>query len=690
MQGEPHNNRLIHEKSPYLLQHARNPVDWYPWGAEAFKEAKESGKPIFLSIGYATCHWCHMMESESFSDHEIASLMNDTFINIKVDREELPEVDAFYMECAQSMMIGAVGWPLNVVLTPDLKPFFAITYVPPDSRAGLMGMIQVVEQIDEIWKGEDREKVTEQANQIIETFASNIQAKGDEMPDELHISNTAELIYKLADALYGGIKGMPKFPVPCQIFFMLRYLYDSFDGRALFYAERTLDMMQRGGIRDHLGGGFSRYAVDEKWQTPHFEKMIYDNTLLARAYLETWQLTKEPMLCEIAIETLEYLLREMRHPEGPFYCAQDADSDGREGYFYTWEKQEIQEVLGIEESLIFCDFFSVTEMGNFHGRNILHAPLSSAEFAERYLLDEEEFMQKINEQKELLWKTRESRTPPFKDDKVLCAWNGLLIYTLAYAYSTTRKEKFLIAAQQAARFIKTHMWQDGKLLRRWREDDSRYTGTLDDHAFLIHGLLMLYEVDGDTGWLAWSLQLTAILHKDYKAEDGAFYTTDSSDPHLLLQRCEFADGALPSGSGVHCENLLRLHQLTNEEHYLTSAKETLRAVKEYLDGYTPSYCYHLMTLQRYLDEKAVELIIALNDQESHKTEIQDALAEHFIPHKVVIWKTPNDEHLGELLPLTQNKNCIRENTTLYICYNGRCQLPLTKLSDMLDAIKKLG
>jgi uncharacterized protein len=366
----PYTNRLISQKSPYLLQHAHNPVDWYPWGLEAFAAAKESDKPIFLSIGYATCHWCHVMEEECFEDSQVAKKMNEAFINIKVDREEQPEIDSLYMEFAQSMMAGSAGWPLNLLLTPDLKPFFAATYLPPITSHGLMGLIDLIERIGEIWKGDERENIVEQASKILEVFSGSVHYQGDELPNKGQVEDTADVIFKMADPVYGGMKGAPKFPIGYQANFMLRYSAAKNDSRAVFLVERTLDRMQRGGVYDHLGGGFSRYSTDEKWLVPHFEKMLYDNALLIDSYLEAWQLTRKPLYRKICEEVIQYILRDMTNAQGAFCSAEDADSEGREGWFYTWDYEEVKKILGDKESELFCEYYNITPEGNLEERNI--------------------------------------------------------------------------------------------------------------------------------------------------------------------------------------------------------------------------------------------------------------------------------------------------------------------------------
>lgn len=681
-------NRLIQQKSPYLLQHAHNPVDWYPWGEEAFQAAKEQDKPIFLSIGYATCHWCHVMERESFENVEVAQLLNQAFINIKVDREELPDVDSLYMEFSQSMMAGAAGWPLNVILTPNLEPFFAATYLPAYSSHGLMGLTDLIERISDLWTGEERGKILNQAEKIVELFSQNIHTKGEDLPDFEQVTATTELLYKMADPVYGGIKGAPKFPIGYQYSFFLRYYKEMKDHRALFLVDRTLDMMHRGGIYDHLGGGFSRYSVDEKWLVPHFEKMLYDNAILAQSYLEAWQLTQKPLYRQVCEEILGYILRDMTHPEGGFYSAEDADSEGHEGLFYTWPYEEVMEVLG-KEGKLFCQFYNITPEGNFEGRNILHTLLSLEEFAVQHHLKEEELSSKFEAQRRELWQVREKRIHPLKDDKVLSSWNGLTIYTLAEAGKAFQYEPYLQAAIKAARFIKSRLWRDGDLLRRWRDGQSMFSGSLDEYAFMIRGVLSLFEANAGTEWLEWAIEMTQKLKDSYKdAEGGAFYQTDGSDKNLLLRRCQFSDGAEPSGNAIHAENLLRLYQLTQEDDYLQQAEDIFKGVKEFLENYPPGYCYHVMNLMRYYDNKAPTLVIALNSKKEYEKELKENIYQHFLPHKAVIWQT-HDVELEEMLPFIKNQEGQNDHTTLYLCHQGVCQKPLTQLAEMMEAINKL-
>lgn len=683
-------NRLIKQKSPYLLQHAHNPVDWYPWGEEAFKAAIELDKPIFLSIGYATCHWCHVMEQECFENLNVAQLMNETFINIKVDREELPEVDGLYMEFAQSMMAGSAGWPLNLILTPHLQPIFAATYLPPTSSHGLMGLTELIIRIREVWEGEERENVMEQASKIVEVFAETIHYKGDDLPEREQVEDTADVLFKMADPVYGGMKGTPKFPIGYQANFMLRYSATQKDSRAVFLVERTLDMMHRGGIYDHLGGGFSRYSVDEKWLVPHFEKMLYDNALLVDSYLEAWQLTKKPLYREICEDIIRYILRDMTHPDGGFYSAEDADSEGHEGWFYTWPFEEVQTILGKKESELFCEFYSVTPEGNFEGRNILNTPFRLEEFAERHQKSYQELYTLFLDQKHKLWKEREKRSHPLKDDKILTSWNGLMIHSLIQAGCAFSETRYLDAALKAAQFIKKNMWDGKSLLRRWREGEGLYNAGLDEYTFLIRALISLFEAGLGSEWLLWAKQLSDIVLNKFKAQDdGAFFQTDGTDTNIILRKCQFADGAEPSGNAIHCENLLRFYQLTADPDYLDQAEDILRAAKKYIDSYSPGYCFHIMNLNRFYDPHAPTIVIALRDEDQDQTAIRQAIYSHFIPNKAIIWRKDDDKNLLDFIPFLQKQGPIDRKTTLYICHEGVCKTPIQNRQEILEAIHRL-
>ena len=689
MPDHPFTNRLILEKSPYLLQHAHNPVNWYPWGEEAFAAAKAEDRPIFLSIGYATCHWCHVMEKECFENVEIAKLMNCAFINIKVDREELPEVDSLYMEFSQSMMAGSAGWPLNVILTPSLQPFFAATYLPPQTQKGMMGMRDLVARIQQVWTGEERERVMEQAGHIVEVFSAAVHVSGEQLPDREKVALAAELLFRMADPVYGGMKGAPKFPVGYQGDFLLSYAASHQDTRPLFLVERTLDMMHRGGIYDHIGGGFSRYSVDERWLVPHFEKMLYDNAILAHTYLVAWQATKRPLFAEVCREILDYVLRDMTQAKGGFYSAEDADSEGREGYFYTWTPAEISRVLAPDDARLIMEFYGVEPKGNFEERSILHSAMSLEEFAIKRGVDASLLKRQLQNLRRELWKAREERVHPVKDDKVLSAWNGLMIHTLAVAGCAFGERRYLDAALQSAHFIKTALWQKGRLFRRWREGDASFSGGIDEYAFVIRAALTLFEADCGVIWLQWAMEMAKVLQEEFKAKDGAFYQSDGKDPNLILRKMQFSDGAEPSGNAVHCENLLRLAQITRDDVWLRQAEDVFKAAKRFIDNYPPGYTYHMMNLLRYYDRNAPTLVVALNSREQWKEELTTMIYHHFMPHRTVIWRHhTKDDALEPLLYLSRFQP-MEGQTTLYICKQGECLSPLHDLAEMSAAIAQL-
>lgn len=686
MAGESYTNRLIKEKSPYLLQHAHNPVDWYPWGEEAFTAAKNSDKPIFLSIGYATCHWCHVMEKECFSNVSIAKLLNEAFINIKVDREELPEIDSLYMEFAQAIIPGGGGWPLNILLTPELKPFFATTFIPPKSGKGYMGLSELIQRLNDLWHDKDeREKIIEQAAQLTELFDNQDDYKGVSLPPAEHLISTAELLFHMADPIYGGIKGDPKFPMGYHPCFLLRFTKATADSRALFYIELSLDMMQRGGIYDHLGGGFSRYSIDGQWKIPHFEKMLYDNAILSRAYLEAWLFTKKPFYKEICEETLQYVLRDMSSPQGGFYSAEDADSSGHEGLYYTWTPAEVATVLG-QDAELFSEFYHVTSHGAVEGRSVLQIHERLEEFAIKKNISPEKLKEKIDQLRKKLWAAREKRPHPIKDDKILVSWNALMIHSLVNAGRAFNKKEYLESARKAAIFIKDNLWEDGHLLRRWRVGEARFASGLDEYAFMIHALLSLFEEDGSLQWLAWAIEMTSLLEREFKIQGGAFYLTDGKDPNLVIRRCEFYDGAEPSGNAIHCENLLRLFQITFNESYLQQAEDILRASRKHIEHHAIGCCYHLIALQRYYDKHASTIVIALNEQEDYKEEIRELIFSHFNPHHSVVWLRRNDRQLIKVLGYLEQLVSSNHQTAVHICEKGVCKRSLHEWPEIVMAL----
>lgn len=674
-------NRLILEKSPYLRQHAHNPVNWYPWGEEAFLLAKQHSKPIFLSIGYATCHWCHVMELESFDDPKVAKALNEAFICVKVDREELPDVDSLYMEFAQTMIVGSAGWPLNVILTPDLKPFFAATYLPKESSRGLVGIIELTEKISELWKSEDQERILAQAEKIVDILKSHVHVQGSELPSNLPISQTADILFRIADPIWGGMRGAPKFPLGYQANFLLRYYQRTQEARALFLVEKTLEMMHRGGIYDHLGGGFHRYSVDEHWHLPHFEKMLYDNAILAYAYLEAWKVTGRPMYKKVCQEILDYVARDMRHSEGGFYSAEDADSDGIEGLYYSWTRQEVLSLLGDAQGTLFCDFYGVHDHGVLDGRSVIHQTSNLEEFCSTHKLSVDEVHESLEKAKKVLYTERVRRLRPFRDEKVVCAWNGLMIFSFAEAGFLLNEPIYCEIALKAAQFAKDKLWQDNQLMRRFCDGQTRFNASLDDYAFLIRALLSLFETGMGSQWLAWAIALTEQVIQECKVPDGAFYQSSSQSEHLLIRKSQFSDGAEPSGNAVMTENLLRLYQITAIRRYKALAEDVFKAAKRFIDTYPLGYCYHLICLQRYFDQKKPTIVIALNDQKEWQNEIKELLRQTQSPHAVIVWCEPGDTG-DHVKPALQNK------TTLYVCHEGVCHKPLVDKESIFKELQK--
>lgn len=682
-------NRLSKEKSPYLLQHAYNPVDWYPWGKEAFEAARTQNKPIFLSIGYATCHWCHVMEKESFEDSETAKILNGAFINIKVDREELPAVDNMYMDLAQVLMSSSGGWPLNVILTPDLKPFFAVTYMPPKSRRGLMGLQEFSQQIKQLWASEEKAFLEQQAEKLYEMFEKTAAPESDEVPTKQHVQKTVEILLAMADTSYGGFKGEPKFPLSFQATFLLEQGKIHSDSRCLFFATHTLDRMQQGGIYDHLGGGFSRYAIDEKWIVPHFEKMLYDNAALAKTYLDAWKLTKNESYKTTCMETCSYILREMTHEKGGFYSAEDADSEGEEGKFYTWTLKEISELLQPEDAEVFCALYNVKVEGNFEGENILYLEKPLKEFAEEREMDANLLQQRIDKAKNILFKVRATRIRPFVDDKIIVSWNGLMIDALVKAGSAFENKAWILAAVKAAEFIKNECHVNGELCRRWRDSEARFAASLDDYAFMIRACLSLFEEGIGGGWLKWALELTETVQKKFKQEKGAFYFSAEGEDSLPIRKCEFYDGAEPSGNAVHTENLLRLYQITLDDRFLGQAEDILSCARQHIETYPPGSCYVLRALSKYLDAKAPTLVVALDQAQSLKEEIAREIRCSYSPHLQVVWLEEVSEPLQKLLPFMAEKKPIDGQTAVYICDMKGCRPPLLKLEEISKAIRDL-
>jgi uncharacterized protein len=579
-------NRLINEKSPYLLQHAHNPVDWFPWSEEAFEKAKEEDKPIFLSIGYSTCHWCHVMERESFEDEEVAEVLNKHFISIKVDREERPDIDSIYMEVCQSMT-GHGGWPMTIIMTSEQKPFFAGTYFPKNDHRGMEGLMTLLEKITEAWKN-NKSGVLEYGDELVE--AMNRMQKSKVVELGIDVTDKAFSQFESQyDRVFGGFGSAPKFPAPHNLYFLLKYWERTSRELALEMVEKALDSMYSGGIYDHIGFGFSRYSTDRKWLVPHFEKMLYDNALLAVAYLETYEATKNKKYADIAEQIFTYILRDMTSSEGGFYCAEDADSEGEEGKFYVWSVEEVKEVLGEEEGNRFCTIFDISKKGNFEGKsipNLIGTSLSQ---------EDESFVSNCRKK---LFNHRDKRIHPYKDDKILTSWNGLMIAAMAMGGRVLGNKKYTEAAERAVDFIYSKLIrEDGRLLARYRDGEAAFPAYVNDYAFLTWGLIELYKATNDSKYIDKAVSLTEDLLKYFwDEENGGLYIYGSDSEKLIIRPKEVYDGATPSGNSVSAVNLLRLENITNNNRFKEKAEDILKAFSLNIGEIPMAHTFSLIAL----------------------------------------------------------------------------------------------
>jgi len=696
-----HANKLINEKSPYLLQHAYNPVDWYPWYEEAFEAAKRENKPIFLSIGYSTCHWCHVMEKESFEDDEVATLLNRYFVSIKVDREERPDVDHLYMAFCQALT-GSGGWPLTIIMTPEKKPFFTGTYFPKTERYGHKGIMELLEQVGTLWLNNE-DKLRESADQIVEAVHSGRSLPNksaspieDNLQDDSEsfqswgtevISQAYEVLAQSFDARYGGFGKAPKFPTPHTLTFLLRYAEDHPKSEAVDIVRKTLDGMALGGIYDHIGFGFARYSTDEKWLVPHFEKMLYDNALLALAYLENYQVAQFAKDAQIAQKIFTYVLRDMTSPEGGFYSAEDADAEGEEGKFHVWTPQEIDAVLGKETAIKYCAVYDITPQGNFEGNNIpnlLQGNLKKV--AQDNALSEEEVLQSLENASQTLFTTREKRIHPHKDDKILTSWNGLMIAALAKGAQVLGNTSYLEAAEKATNFILANLRRsDGRLMARYREGDTAYLGYLDDYAFLIWGLLELYAANGKPLFLQTALQLQTEQDRLFWDEEGGgYYLTGSDAEELLFRPKESYDGALPSGNSITALNLLRLGRLTGDEQWERKAEKQLLDFRSVLEEHPSGYTAFLQALQFAL-HPTQELILAGSLDSVELPKMRKLFYSTFRPYASVLYQ---EGSLGKIVPWIQDYPLDPSQVTAYLCQNFTCQRPVYKIEELKELLKK--
>ena len=690
-----HHNRLKLEKSPYLLQHADNPVDWYAWGPEAFEKAIKENKPIFLSIGYSTCHWCHVMAHESFEDPEVARLMNDVFICIKVDREERPDIDNIYMRVCQ-MMTGSGGWPLTILMTPDKKPFFAGTYIPRESQHGRLGMMDLVPRIKEVWDTQHDEilksadKITASLNQIAH------DASGPEL-DKSTLKTAYDQLTGRYSEQYGGFGNAPKFPSPQNLLFLLRYWQSTNDEKALRMVVKTLQSMQNGGIYDHVGFGFHRYSTDSHWLVPHFEKMLYDQAMLAMAYTEAYQATGINEFEETAKEIFTYVLRDMTDKEGGFYSAEDADSEGVEGKFYVWTEDEIRQTLKGDEADLIINVYSIDKIGNFRdeasgentGANILHLNKSLTEIAFKNKESVDGLKESVEAARQKLFAVRNKRVHPHKDDKILTDWNGLMIAALAKGAQAFDEPKYAEAAKRAADFILTGMRrEDGRILHRYRDGHTAILANVDDYAFLIWGLLELYETVFDVDYLQTALDLNSEMIKYFWDEkDGGFYFTAEDAEELIVRQKEIYDGAIPSGNSVAVSNLFRLSRITANTDFEDKANKIMLAFSKDVES-APSGYTQMMVALGFGIGPSYEIVIVGNPEADDTKEMLSSLGKHFIPYKVVLLKHDDQEtaDITRIAEYTEYHSSFDGKATAYVCLDFACKMPVTNTAEMLKLL----
>ena len=669
-------NRLINETSPYLQQHAHNPVDWYPWGPEALGRAKEEGRPVFLSIGYTSCHWCHVMERESFEDPEIARVMNEHFISIKVDREERPDLDSIYMQAVQALT-GRGGWPMSVFLTPEMKPFYGGTYFPPEDRGGMAGFKRVLETMADAYQSR-RSDVVQASEQLGAYLQRNTEVAG--RPDPLSAEVLGRAFQKLApelDTAYGGFGGAPKFPQPMNQEFLLRYSSRIGDKVPLVMVDLTLYRMARGGIYDHLGGGFHRYATDPAWLVPHFEKMLYDNALLARLYLHGFQATGFSYYRRVAEETIDYVLRDMQDPAGGFYSAQDADSEGEEGKFYVWSREEVMDVLGKEDGGLFARYFGVTEEGNFEGKNILNIPEEPEALAAELSMPREELEAVVARGKARLHEVRRGRIWPLRDEKVLTAWNGMMLSSLAEGAAVLGREDYLEAALANASFLLQALRRDGRLLRSYRDGEAKLKGYLEDYALLLDGLVSLYEASFQRRWLDEARGLAEeMIALFWDPVQGAFYDTGRDHETLIVRPRDIFDNAMPCGSSAAVGALLRLGAHTGEPEHRNVAGQALRSVRELVIQQPSGFGHWLCGLDFYLSTTNEIAIVGPRDNPA-TADLLDVVYRGFLPNKAVAGMESDDELAAEGLPLLEDRWMVNGRPTAFVCENYTCQLPVT-------------
>ena len=678
-------NRLANETSPYLLQHANNPVDWYPWGREALERSKAEQKPIFLSIGYSACHWCHVMEHESFENASIATALNDKFINIKVDREERPDLDQIYMNAVQ-LITGRGGWPMSVFLTPDLQPFFGGTYWPPEASMGMPGFAQVIVGVEDAWLNR-REQAIEQADELtrhLQQVGRTDEAAGELTPELM--GNATAKLEQIFDFTNGSFGQAPKFPHSMDLQLLMRVWFRTRRDGVLDMVKLSLDKMARSGIYDHLAGGFARYSVDARWLVPHFEKMLYDNALLTAAYLDGYLITGDETYAQATRETLDYILSYMTDERGGFHSTEDADSEGVEGKFYVWTLAEIKEILGDEKAERFCYVYDVTESGNFEGNNILNLPKTIAQCAALRSWDLNELNDELAESRAALLAVRDQRIRPDKDDKILVSWNALMIDSMARASGILDESKYLAAASAATDFILSEMRRnDGRLLHSWRAGVAKFDAYLDDYTYLINALVSLYEASFDERWIDEAVTLAdlVIAHFTDSAGGGFFFTADDHE-QLITRSKDVHDSSVPSGNAMSATGLLRLGKLTGRSDYLEAARSALESTVGVMRQ-SPTAAGQLLIAADMLFGPTKEIAI-LGASKADVSLVAADLSRRYAPNHVVAARTTDEAaHSAHLDPMFRGKQLANESVTVFVCENFACQGPVSG-SDRIDEL----
>jgi uncharacterized protein YyaL (SSP411 family) len=680
MSNQNYVNALINETSPYLLQHAHNPVQWHPWGKEALNLAKELDKPILLSIGYSACHWCHVMAHESFENEETAALMNDNFVNIKVDREERPDIDSIYMAVVQ-LVTGNGGWPMTVFLTPDQVPIFCGTYFPPSSRYGVPSFTQILIGVSKAYR-EKKDSIQSDGKAIIAELGKPRFAGVSSSEINLGMLGlAADAMCENYDPENGGFGNAPKFPPAMTLNFLMRSWVRDRNARYLEIASCTLDRMARGGMYDQLGGGFHRYSVDAQWLVPHFEKMLYDNALLSRSYVDGYLATGNPGFKRIAVETLDYVAREMKSPEGGFYSSQDADSEGKEGVFFLWTPEQARAILGDEKGNLFCRHYGITQKGNFEGKNILRVPRPIELAAHSFGLSEERLSEIIEEGKRLLFQAREARIKPGRDEKILAAGNGLMLRSFAEAAATFDRDDYRKIAVENAEFLLSNLWRDGRLHRSFKDGRSRFNGYLDDYACLADGLISLYEACFDLRWIKEAEKiLEAMISRFWDPQEKGFYFTANDHESLIHRPKEYMDNAVPSGNSAAAYALLRLSKLTGDDRWASYSEAVFVATGDLMRRIPAAFPNLLCALDFALSRSKEIAIVGDPDQQETKKLLQVVFG-LYLPNKVVACG------LDCGIALLESRSQMDGKPTAYVCENRTCKMPVTTAEALAEIIR---